>query len=96
MKRLIIAVFVTLFAVSVMAAPVNINSADAKTISDALSGIGPKKAEDIIKYREKEGPFKTPGDLVKVPGIGEKTVQKNIKDILISDAEAPAAKQNKN
>jgi competence protein ComEA len=96
MKRLIITVFVTLFAVNVMAAPVNINSADAKTISDALSGIGPKKAEDIIKYREKEGPFKAPEDLVKVPGIGEKTVQKNIKDILISDAEAPAAKQTKN
>ena len=76
--------------------PVNINSADAKTISDALSGIGPKKAEDIIKYREKEGPFKSAEDLAKVPGIGEKTVQKNIKDILISDAEAPAAKQSKN
>jgi competence protein ComEA len=95
MKSLLMALFATFCAVNVMATPVNINTADAKTISDALSGIGPKKAEVIVKYREKEGKFISAEDLAKVPGIGEKTVQKNIKDILITDAATPSAKPDK-
>ena len=50
MKKLIW-LFLSLFAFNVFAAPVNVNTADAKTISDALSGIGLKKAEAIVKYR---------------------------------------------
>jgi len=96
MKKLLIAVFATLCAANVLAAPVNINTADAKTISESLSGIGPKKAEAIVKYRAEKGLFKSAEELANVAGIGEKTVQKNIKDILISDAAAPAAKQDKN
>ena len=96
MKRILFsALFASLCTVNVMAAPVNINTADAQTISASLSGIGPKKAEVIVKYREEKGSFKTAEELVNVPGIGEKTVQKNIKDILISDAATPVAKQDK-
>ena len=53
MKKLIM--LLSLFAVNAIAAPVNVNTADAKTISDALSGIGQKKAEAIVKYREEKG-----------------------------------------
>ena len=59
----------SLFAVNAIAAPVNVNTADAKTISEALSGIGQKKAEAIVKYREEKGAFKTAEDLVNVAGI---------------------------
>ena len=84
MKKLLL--ILSLFAVNAIAAPVNVNTADAKTISDALSGIGQKKAEAIVKYREEKGLFKTAQDLTNVAGIGEKTVEKNKNDILVSEA----------
>ena len=61
MKKLLekLILLLTLFALNAFAAPVNINTADAKTISDALSGIGLKKAEAIVKYRTEKGLFKT-------------------------------------
>ena len=79
-----------------IAAPVNVNTADAKTIADALSGIGQKKAEAIVKYRTEKGPFKTVDDLTNVSGIGKKTLEKNKNDILLSDAPtaAPAVEPN--
>lgn len=85
----------TFCAFNVMASPVNINTADAKTISDALSGIGLKKAQAIVKYREEKGAFKTVEDLVNVDGIGEKTVAKIKNDILLSDAAAADQKADK-
>ena len=81
MKKLF--VIFSLFAFNAFAATVNINNADAKTISDSLSGIGLKKAEAIVKYRTEKGPFKTAEDLSNVAGIGDKTVEKNKKDILL-------------
>jgi len=71
------------FSFNAMAAPVNINKADAKTISDSLTNIGIKKAEAIVKYRTEKGAFKTVEDLTNVAGIGEKTIEKNKKDILL-------------
>ncbi|MGR8930350.1 MAG: ComEA family DNA-binding protein [Gammaproteobacteria bacterium] len=68
------------------AEPVNINQADATTISESLTGIGPKKAEAIIEYRKEHGDFKTLDDLQKVKGIGEKTIKANEKDILLTDS----------
>lgn len=56
---------------------VNINNADAKELSKILIGVGMKKAEAIIEYREKFGPFKSANELTAVKGIGEKTVEKN-------------------
>jgi competence protein ComEA len=91
MKKLLIALFATFCAANVIAAPVNINTADAKTISESISGIGQKKAEAIVKYRTEVGPFKTVEELANVSGIGEKTVQKIKNDILLSDSQAAAA-----
>lgn len=56
-------------------AKVNINTADASLLQ-TLSGIGIKKAEAIIAYREEHGPFASVDDLQEVSGIGEKTVEK--------------------
>jgi competence protein ComEA len=74
-----------------MAAPVNVNTADAKTISQSLPGVGQKKAEAIVKYRTEKGLFKTVDDLGNVAGIGPKIIEKNKKDILFDDTGAPAA-----
>jgi competence protein ComEA len=38
---------------------------------DALPGIGPSKAQDIVTYRETHGAFTAVEDLLNVPGIGE-------------------------
>jgi len=57
---------------------VAINHATAEEIQ-TLNGIGPKKAETIIAYREENGPFHTIEDLLNVSGIGEKTLE-NIRD----------------
>ncbi|MGZ8152965.1 MAG: ComEA family DNA-binding protein, partial [Methylovulum sp.] len=59
--------------------------------SDALSGVGQKKAEAIVKYREEKGLFKTAEELANVTGIGEKTVEKNKADILLGDAKDAAS-----
>jgi len=90
MKKLIMLLFLFIVNAMAMAAPVNVNTADAKTIADALSGIGQKKAEAIVKYRTEKGPFKTVEDLRNVSGIGKKTLEKNKKDILLSDTPTPA------
>lgn len=63
--------------------PVDINTADAATISAELKGIGPSKARAIIEYRKKHGPFKNPEDLSLVKGIGDRTVELNLANIRV-------------
>lgn len=65
------------------AGPVNVNTADAETISAELKGIGLSKAQAIVEYRSKHGPFKSPDDLALVKGIGEKTLHTIRADVLV-------------
>lgn len=51
---------------------VNINTANVSQLQQ-LNGIGEKKAQQIIAYRQKSGEFKSVEDLMQVSGIGEKT-----------------------
>lgn len=67
------------------AGQVNINTADAKTISEELNGIGLSKAKAIVEYRKKHGPFRSVDDLSLVKGIGERTVDKNRSDIQVAE-----------
>ena len=62
--------------------PVNINKADVKTLT-TLKGIGKDRAQKIVEYREKNGPFQKPADLMKVKGIGKKLFDQNKDFILI-------------
>lgn len=62
---------------------VNVNSASAEEIATLLSGIGLKKAQAIVDYRQANGQFQTKQDLTKVKGIGEATVAKNEARILL-------------
>lgn len=65
-----------------VAAPVNINTADAATLAAGLQGVGPAKAEAIIAYRDANGPFKQADDLLNVKGIGQKTLEQNRESIV--------------
>lgn len=69
---------------ALLAGQVDINTADAETISAELTGIGLSKAKAIVEYREKHGPFQSAEDLSLVKGIGERTVEKNLADIKVS------------
>lgn len=55
---------------------ININTADAVELT-RLKGIGVKKAEAIVAWRNENGNFKTVDDLLDVKGIGEATLEAN-------------------
>lgn len=59
---------------------INLNTATEAELQ-TISGIGAKKAQEIIRFRDEQGPFKTVEELKNVPGIGEKTVDR-LKDML--------------
>jgi len=65
-------------------AKVNINTANQEQLM-SLKGIGESYAQRIIEYREKNGPFQSPEDLLKVKGIGEKTFEAIKDNIVIKD-----------
>ena len=75
---------VLLFPMLALAGPVNINTADAETISAELKGVGLSKARAIVESRKKHGPFRSADDLSLVKGIGERTVDINRSDIQVS------------
>lgn len=56
----------------------NINSANAEDISKALKGVGIKKAQAIVEYRESYGDFQHIDELTAVKGIGKNTLAKNV------------------
>jgi competence protein ComEA len=76
----------TATAISAIAGPVNVNTADAETISAELQGVGISKAIAIVEYRKANGPFKSADDLTRVKGIGDRTVEINRKNILVTVA----------
>lgn len=84
-----IRIFVTFLLLTlsafVHAAPVNINTADAQTLSKNIKGVGLKKAQAIIDYREKNGTFKKIEDLKNVKGIGNKLLEKNSGVIVVKN-----------
>lgn len=71
------------FSTLSIAAPVNINTAPASEIAQALNGVGQSKAEAIVQFRKQNGNFKEAADIVQVKGIGNGTYEKNKADILV-------------
>ncbi len=62
---------------------VNINTADAQEIATLLKGIGEKKAQDIVDYRNEHGKFADIDSLKQVKGIGQATIDKNKQRIVL-------------
>ena len=99
-RKIFVAVLVAIFTVMVCitsanageAKQININTASAEELTQ-LKGVGANYAARIIEFREKNGPFKKPEDLIRVPRIGQKTYEKN-KDLIL--VETPKKPQSKN
>jgi competence protein ComEA len=89
MKRWILFFALLLFSAFALAA-ININTATKEEL-DALPGIGPVKAQAIVDYRTKNGPFRTIEDIMKVPGIKEGTFGPLKDKISVSGASTPVA-----
>lgn len=78
--------------VSLAASPIDVNTASAQALA-ALDGIGPQKAQAIVEYRQKHGPFKSVDELLNVKGIGEKTLAANRDKVTVSaSTPKPASK----
>ncbi len=56
---------------------VSINNASAEELAKALNGVGLKKGQTIVEYREQMGPFTKIDQLQEVPGIGPALYQRN-------------------
>lgn len=54
---------------------VNLNTANLSELQ-TVSGIGQKRAQDILDYREANGKFNSVDDLKNVSGVGAKTLEK--------------------
>lgn len=88
---IIVGLAAALLSLSALAGPVNINTADARTLARELKGIGLSRAQAIVDYREKNGPFKSADDLAKVKGVGMKVVEENRSNIKVDKTETGKA-----
>ena len=77
LRKMLCALLLSLPIVVIGAEPVDVNSANAEAIAEAIKGVGLSRAEAIIDYRDKHGPFESVDDLVLVRGIGAKTIDDN-------------------
>lgn len=80
LNRLVLIALLTASLGLSAAEPVNINSADKQTLMQ-VKGVGEKRAEAIIAWREKNGPFKSVEELTEIDGIGPSLIETN-KDLL--------------
>lgn len=75
MKQIVLTLILFVCMVSAAWAKININTATIAEL-ETLPGIGVKKAEAIVKYREANGKFNKTEDIVMVKGIGDKLFKK--------------------
>ena len=61
---------------------INLNTASLEDLKK-ISGIGDKRAQDILDYRDSQGGFKSVDELTNVSGIGEKTLEKLKNDVTV-------------
>ena len=68
---------------------IDLNSATVEELQ-RLDGIGPALAQAIVDYREQNGPFTALEQLLEIPGIGEKRLEKNRDRLRLGAEPAPS------
>lgn len=91
MKRILSFLGLALAGINLVYAAVNINTATPGEL-DGVKGIGPSKAQAIVDYRSKNGPFKSLDDLKNVKGFGEKSITKLKSELSVSGGPEAAKK----
>ena len=86
MRKFICLGLLGLLPALVGAGPVDINTADAATIARELNGVGESRARAIVEYREKNGRFASPDDVMKVSGLGPQVLNLNRENIRTGQA----------
>jgi len=84
-KLLGIVLLATLPGLGMAMDAVNINTANAQSLADAIKGVGLARAEAIVAYREQNGAFQSIDELTKVKGIGQKIVDANRGALTVGD-----------
>ena len=59
------------------AAPIDVNTASAEALADAIHGVGLKRAQAIVQYREQHGAFASVDQLAQVRGVSANIVERN-------------------
>ena len=68
-------------------APVDVNTASAEVLAEAIDGVGPKRAQAIVQYREQYGAFSSVDQLAEVRGISTRTGERNRDRLTVSARE---------
>ena len=79
-KHLVTAITLGLASVAFAAdpaEPVDVNTASAEALAEVIHGVGIKRAQAIVLYRERHGAFSSVDQLAQVRGISVKTVERN-------------------
>lgn len=76
-RLLFVSLLLLVSHVGLAAEPIDINTADAQSLAVVMVGVGEKRAEAIVAYREEHGPFQSVEDLMQVSGIGPKVLEEN-------------------
>jgi len=79
----------SLAPIAAFAGPVNINTADAQTLAAELDGVGMSRAQAIVEYRDANGAFSSPEEVLKVKGIGPQVLEANRGNILTGRESSP-------
>lgn len=94
MKKILLSL-IAFFAFSSFAfAAVDLNTATVDEL-ESVKGIGAKKAQAIVEYRQANGPFKSVNDLQNVKGFGEKSVKKLKKDLTVGGGASTGKNEEK-
>lgn len=83
----------TLFLALLLVAPlylaaadkININTATKEQLMSEIKGVGEKRAEAIIAYREQNGAFKSVEELANVSGVGQSIVDTNRETLSVDE-----------
>ena len=87
LKPFLLALTLSLPLSAVAMEPVELNTASAETLAASMQGVGLQKAQAIVAYRDRHGPFESVDQLTAVRGIGPATLEKNRSKLTVETTE---------
>lgn len=76
-RKLLLALSLCVLSGPGVAGALNINEADAPALAAGIDGVGPGRAEAIVRYREAHGRFTSVDQLSAIKGIGPRVLERN-------------------